>query len=154
MKKKITVFVCLAALFLNGFLLYLVELEEENKISRELNYLLSTRANILNKALYGTEDFDHIADLLEEIEKGKILEEDIEGIKLARKESTDYPIISDFLIKQMEILSKTDNSYEIESSIEWYINDFIHEYTEKAEYYIKMIKQNGNFFLISLEPIN
>src|SRR5690554_6615165 len=96
MKGKI-ILLTIVLMFLSifGFLVHSSTLKKMSVLDDNMLYeLLFSRKSVMNRGLYSDEDIDCIIMDLEKIEKGRLLEEDIESIQIARANPTDFSAIN------------------------------------------------------------
>lgn len=155
MSRKIIILVSVFLLFLliHSYLVHGSTWEKKYELNESIVYdLLSCRANIMNRGLYSDEDINSIIMDLEELETGSLLKDDIESIKYARENPTDYPLIIGLKIEKIQLLTINANTYKLKALVRWSILDTTHELEENIEYFIEIQNQEGRFFLISIVP--
>lgn len=155
MSRKIIILVSVFLLFLliHSYLVHGSNCQKKYELNESIVYdLLLCRANIMNRGLYSDEDINSIINDLEKLEKGSLLKDDIESIKYARDNPTDYPLIIGLNIEKIHLLTINADTYKFQTLVQWSILDSTHELEENIEYFIEIQNQEGSFFLISIVP--
>ncbi|WIV10507.1 hypothetical protein [Proteiniborus sp. MB09-C3] len=155
MKRNIIILtgIILTCLLAHRYLAYGSTSEKEYKVYEEIVYeLLSSRTSIMNRGLYSDEDINNIFSDLEEIERGRLLEEDIDCLRDVRANPTDYPSVSDLKILKVDVIALEDNIYKLKVLTQWKVIE-AKESRENIEYLIEIQQQEGRYFLIKLEPV-
>lgn len=155
MKRNIIILTSIILIYLlaHRYLAYGFTSEKEYKVYEEMiYYLLSSRTSIMNRGLYSDEDINNIFSDLEEIERGRLLEEDTDCLKDARANFTDYPSVSDLKILKVNVIGLEDNNYKLKVLTQWKVIE-AKESIENIEYFIEIQQQEGRYFLTKLEPV-
>lgn len=156
MKKRFAVLIVFfVLLLLQGYLVYGNALDRKNLADIDVEtvyYLLLSRIEAMNRGLYSDEDINDIILELERIEKGQLLQEDIDSLKDARLNPTDYPMVVGLNALKIDSVSSEDNVYILNAKIRWDILDD-GEYLESIEYLIEVEHFEGRLYLVSLVPV-
>lgn len=155
MKKRNIILISIIFLFIlvHGYFAYGSTYIKKHSIDEGIiSKLLIDRTSIMNRALYGDEDIDVLLVDLEQIERGKLLEEDIECLKDSRINPTDYPFISDTKVLNVNLLNIQDDIYKLKVQVQWKILE-IEESKENIDYFIEIQQREDKFYLINFEPV-
>lgn len=155
MKKRNIILISIIFLFIlvHGYFAYGSTYIKKHSIDEGIiSKLLIDRTSIMNRALYGDEDIDVLLVDLEQIERGKLLEEDIECLKDSRINPTDYPFISDTKVLNVNLLKIQDDIYKLKVQVQWKILE-IEESKENVDYFIEIQQREDKFYLINFEPV-
>lgn len=155
MKKRNIILISIIFLFIlvHGYFAYGSTYIKKHSIDEGIiSKLLIDRTSIMNRALYGDEDIDVLLVDLEQIERGKLLEEDIECLKDLRINPTDYPFISDTKVLNVNLLNIQDDIYKLKVQVQWKILE-IEESKENIDYFIEIQQREDKFYLINFEPV-
>lgn len=155
MKKRNIILISIIFLFIlvHGYFAYGSTYIKKHSIDEGIiSKLLIDRTSIMNRALYGDEDIDVLLVDLEQIERGKLLEEDIECLKDSRINPTDYPFISDTKVLNVNLLNIQDDIYKLKVQVQWKILE-IDESKENIDYFIEIQQREDKFYLINFEPV-
>ena len=155
MKKRNIILISIIFLFIlvHGYFAYGSTYVKKHSIDEGIiSKLLIDRTSIMNRALYGDEDIDVLLVDLEQIERGKLLEEDIECLIDSRINPTDYLFISDIKVLNVNLLNIQDDIYKLSVQVQWKILD-TEEFKENIDYFIEIQQREDKFYLINFEPV-
>lgn len=155
MKKNSIILISIIFLFLlvHGYFAYGSTHVKKHAIDEGVvSELLSNRTSIMNRALYGSEDINIIILDLEQIERGKLLEDDINCLIYSRINPTDYPFISDVRVLNANLLNIQDDIYKLRVLVQWELLE-TEELKETFDYFVEVQQQSGKFFLVNFEPV-
>lgn len=127
--------------------------EYHDEIS-DLEYLLNGRIVVMNEFLYGEKDMDVLEDKLNEIEKEKLLENDLCILEKVIDNPTDYELAVNVKVDEVNSLKRTDDGILINADLNWLMSGYDGEFNIIRNYDIKCIEISEQIYLTSLSVLN
>ncbi len=150
MKKRFILIMLVLLLFsYNSISAY----EYHEEIS-DIEYLLNERIKIMNEFLYGYKDMDSLEDKLNDIEAGKLLENDIGILSKVIDNPTDYELAMSVKVDKICSLERTEGELCINVDLNWLMSGYDGEFNMVRNYNIKCSEAEGQMYLTSLVILN
>lgn len=150
MKKRFILIMLVLLLFsYNSISAY----EYHEEIS-DIEYLLNERIKIMNDFLYGYKDMDSLEDKLNDIEAGKLLENDIGILSKVIDNPTDYELAMSVKVDKICSLERTEGELCINVDLNWLMSGYDGEFNMVRNYNIKCSEAEGQMYLTSLVILN
>lgn len=119
-----------------------------------IEYLLNERIKIMNDFLYGYKDMDSLEDKLNDIEAGKLLENDIGILSKVIDNPTDYELAMSVKVDKICSLERTEGELCINVDLNWLMSGYDGEFNMVRNYNIKCSEAEGQMYLTSLVILN
>lgn len=150
MKKRFIFIMILLFLFsytsINGF-------EYHDEIDT-IEYLLNERIKIMNEFLYGYKDMDDLREKLIEIERDKLLENDLDILYKVIDNPTDYELAMSVKVDKIYNVNIIDDGYFINADLNWHMRGYDGEFNLIKNYDIKCIQEEDQLYLAKLMILN
>lgn len=153
---KFFLLIILSISVLNGYFVQASISKKSDIISIEVvEELLVKRLEIMNRAFY-EEDFDIKSTKLdlEAVERGQILEEDLDYIQKLKEEPSCVEYVHNLRVLNIFNTESKDNLYNFQTKVIWYM--FEHEGKEleiEVAYSIEILREKDMYYLLSIRPI-
>ncbi len=120
----------------------------------EIECLLNQRIEIMNDFLYGVKDMRSLENKLEEIETGKLLENDLDILSKVVDNPTDYELAMNVKVDKINSLERVEDGICINADLIWQMRGYDGEYNVVRSYDIKCAETENRLYLSALVIIN
>lgn len=113
----------------------------------DIEYLLNQRIEIMNEFLYGVKDINALRDRLENIERDKLLENDIDILSKVIDNPTDYELAMGVKVDEIISLERIEEVLYINVDLNWKMSGYDGEFNMVRNYDIKCIEIENKLYL-------
>lgn len=127
---------------------------EYHKEIEDIEYLLNERIVIMNEFLYGYKDMKSLENKLDDIETGKLLENDLDILFKVIDCPTDYELAMNVRVEKIRVLERNEDCIFINADLNWLMSGYDGEFNMIRNYDINCIEKDGQMYLASMTILN